>query len=129
LGLAPINNLQYNAPMTSLLSFIIHWLISGLAVVLTGKIISGFEIRDFTAALIAAAVIGLSNAVIWPILFILTLPINILTLGLFTFIINGAVLKICAALVPGFDITSWGAAILGAIVLSIVSVILHYLFV
>jgi putative membrane protein len=111
------------------LHFLLHWLVSGFAVLLTSKLIPGFEIEGFFSACIAALFIGLANAVIWPILFFLTLPINILTLGLFTFVINGAVLKICAALLPGFAIQSWLAAIFGSIVLSLISLVLHFLLV
>ncbi len=102
---------------------------SALAVIITSKIIPGFEVDSFFTAMIASVVIGLCNAIIWPILLVLTLPINIVTLGLFTFVINGATLKIAAALLPGFAIQTWGAAILGAIVLSLVSMALHYVFV
>lgn len=106
--------------------FILHWLVSGLAVLLTSKIVPGFQIRGVLSALVAVIIIGLANAVIWPILIFLTLPINILTLGLFTFVVNGAILKISAALLPGFDVKSWLSAIIGSIVLSIVSIVLHY---
>jgi putative membrane protein len=104
----------------------LHWLISGLAVFLTSKFIPGFRVSGFIVACIVALLIGLANAVLWPVLFFLTLPINILTLGLFTFVLNGALLKICAALMPGFEIKSWWSAIFGAIVLSLLSVALHY---
>lgn len=107
--------------------FIVHWLISGLAVLLTSKIFKNFVVTGFLAAVIAAVVIGLVNAVLWPVFFWLTLPLNILTLGLFTFVINGAILKICAFLLPGFEIKTWGAAIGGAIVLSVIGWILHSL--
>jgi putative membrane protein len=113
----------------SLLFSILHWLLSALALLLTSRIVSGFKVRDFPAALWAAIIIGIANAIIWPVLIILTLPVNILTLGLFTFVVNGAVLKICAALLPGFDIETWGAAILGSIVLSILNMVLHYAFI
>ncbi len=105
---------------------ILNWLVSGLAVFLTAKVVSGFEIRGFFTACFAALVIGIGNALVWPILIFLTLPINILTLGLFTFVINGAILKMAAALMPGFEIKSWWSAILGSIVLSIVGLVLHY---
>jgi len=104
-------------------------MVSGLAVLITSKIIPGFEIRSFFAACVAVFVIGLANAIVWPLLFVFTLPINILTLGLFTFVINGAVLKLCAALVPGFEIESWMSAIFGSIVLSLVGAALHYILV
>ena len=108
-----------------LISFLIHWLVSGLAVLITSKIVPGFRIESFGSAIIAAVGIGLANAVIWPVLIILTLPINILTLGLFTFVVNGAVLKICAAFLTGFAIDGWLAAIGGSVVLSIVGMVLH----
>lgn len=111
-----------------MIHFVLRWIVSGLAVLLTSKIVPGFEIRDFFAACVAVVAIGLANAIVWPILFIFTLPINILTIGLFTFVINGAVLKLCAAIVPGFEITSWLSAIVGSIVLSLVGMALHYVF-
>lgn len=109
--------------------YLVHWVVSGLALLLTSHIIPGFVVTSFGASLVAAVFIGIANIVIWPILMILTLPVNILTLGLFTLVINGAVLKICAGLLPGFAIHTWTAAILGALVLAVVSTILHYLFV
>lgn len=111
---------------TSSSHFVLSWLVSGLAVLLTSKLVSGFQIQGFFTACIAALLIGLANAVLWPILIFLTLPINLLTLGLFTFVVNGAILKICAAVLPGFELDSWLSAIFGSIVLSIVSLLLHY---
>ncbi len=106
--------------------FILSWLVSGLAVLLTSKIIPGFRISGFIGALLAVIVIGLANAVIWPILIFLTLPINLLTLGLFTFVVNGAIIKISAALLPGFEVRSWLSAIFGSIALSLIGLVLHY---
>lgn len=111
----------------SSLLFVIHWAVSAVSVLITSKVISGFRVQGFVAALVAAVIIGIANAFIWPVLIVITLPINILTLGLFTFVVNGAVLKICAALLPGFEIDSWGAAILGSLVLSVVGTLLHYI--
>ena len=107
--------------------FLLHWLVAGLAVLLTSKLIRGFEINGFLSALLAALVIGFANAVLWPILFFLTLPLTIVTLGLFVFVVNGIVLKICAAVLPGFQINGFLAAVFGAIVLSLVSLLLHSL--
>ena len=112
-----------------LLAGFVHWAVSALALMLTAYLVRGFKIKSFGSALVAAAVIGLANIVIWPILIFLTLPINILTLGLFTFVVNGMVLKICAAMLPGFKIETWGAAIFGSIVLAIVGAGLHHLIV
>jgi len=105
--------------------FILHWLVSGLAVLLTSKLLRGFEIKGFFTACIAALFIGLANALLWPILFFLTLPITVVTLGLFTFVINGMILKICAALLPGFKIDGWFTAIFGSIALALVGLVLH----
>ena len=110
----------------SILYSILHWFIQGLAVLVTSKVIRGFQVKNIVAAVVAAVVIAFANIFIWPLLIFLTLPINILTLGLFTFVVNGAVLKICAAVLPGFQIETWWAAIFGAIVLSIVGTVLHY---
>lgn len=114
-----------NSP--SLLNSILHWLVSGLALIITSKLISGFRIDGFGTALWGAVIIGIANVIIWPILIVLTLPINIITFGLFTFVVNGAVLKICASLLPGFTIDGWWTAILGALVLSLINTALHFL--
>ena len=79
---------------------LIHWFVSALALLLTAYLVRGFKVAGFGSALIAAVVIGLANVSIWPVLIFLTLPINILTLGFFTFVVNGIVLRLCAALLP-----------------------------
>jgi putative membrane protein len=106
--------------------YLIHWVVSALALLITAYVVPGFEISGFIAALIAAIVVGFANSTLGWILIALTLPINILTLGLFTFVVDGIVLKMCAAIVPGFKITSWGAAIFGALILAIVRTVLQY---
>lgn len=106
-------------------NFLLHWLVAGLAVLLTSRLIRGFEISGIVSALVAALVIGFLNALLWPLLFVLTLPINLLTLGLFTFVLNGIILKVSAALLPGFKVEGWFSAIFGAVVLSVISLILH----
>lgn len=105
---------------------LIHWLISALALIATSKLMPGFHVSRFASALWAAMLIGLANMFIWPVLMVLTLPINILTLGLFTFVVNGAVLKLCAGLLKGFDIDGWWSAIFGSMVLSLLNTLLHY---
>ncbi len=111
-----------------MMKMLLHWVLSALSLLLTSKLIPGFQVSDFSSAMWAAVVIGIANIIVWPILIFFTLPINILTLGLFTFVVNGAVLKICAAFLSGFNIDGWWPAIFGSIALSIVSTILHYLF-
>ncbi len=110
----------------SLLTYALHWVVSALAVLITAKVMKGWRVGGFASTLIAAAVIGVANTFVWPVLIFLTLPINILTLGLFTFVVNGAVVKLAAALLEGFDIDGWFSAIVGALVLTIVSTVFHY---
>jgi putative membrane protein len=110
----------------SLVSVLLHWALSAVALMLTAYLVRGFQVKSFVSAMITAVVIGFANAVIWPVLIFLTLPLNVLTLGLFTFVVNGAVLKICAFILPGFKIDTWGAAIFGSLVLSLLSEGLHY---
>lgn len=95
----------------------------------TAYLVRGIKVRGFGSALFSAAIIGLVNALLGPLLMFLALPFNVLTLGLFTFVVDGALLKISAAIVPGFEIDGWAAAIFGAIVLSLVSAGLHFVLV
>jgi putative membrane protein len=111
----------------SLLFAGIHWLVSGLALLITSYVVPGFRVKDFGSALIAAAIIGLISALIRPLLIFLTLPIDIITLGLFTFVVDGIVLKMAAFFLRGFQLSGWFAAIFGAVILSLVGGFLHYL--
>lgn len=106
---------------------LIRWLINAVGLILISYTIRGIEVDGVVPALVAAAVLGIINAVIRPILLILTLPINILTLGLFTFIINGALLALTAKVVKGFVVSGFWAAVLGALLLSIISALLSFL--
>jgi putative membrane protein len=105
-------------------SFLIHWLITAAALAVSARFVSGIEFTSTTVLLISALILGLVNAVVRPIMVILTLPITVLTLGLFYLIVNGAALALAAALVPGFRVASMGSAVLGALVVSIVSFLL-----
>lgn len=107
-----------------MLNIILVWLLSAIALLITSKLVKGFEIKDFKSAMIASVIIGLLNAILKPILFILTLPINILTLGLFTFVIIAIVLRLAAGVVSGFKIDGWTTAIIAAIVLTFVQLLI-----
>jgi putative membrane protein len=109
----------------SMLYILLVWILSALALLITSKLVKGFEIKDFKAALIASLVIGLLNAVLRPILLLLTLPINILTLGLFTFVVNAIVLRLAAGMMSSFKIADWMTAIIGAFVLVIVQILMN----
>jgi putative membrane protein len=108
-----------------MIGFLLRWSINLLALVTAGLLINGIKIQSITAGLLAAGILGIVNAVIRPVVLLLTLPINILTLGLFTLVINAAMLKLVAALVPGFAIETFGAALFGALLVSIISWILN----
>lgn len=113
----------------NLFYYLLHWLISALAVLVTCKLMPGWKVKGFGGALITALVIGIANALVWPILIFLTLPVNILTFGLFTFVINGAIIKICSAVLSDFEVDGWISAIVGSLLLSIISTLFHYLFI
>ena len=101
--------------------FLIHWLIIALALWVTAYILPGVDIGSTQALAIAAIVLGLINALIRPILTLLTLPITILTLGLFYLVVNGFTFLLASALVPGFDVHGFWWAVLGALVVSVIS--------
>lgn len=108
---------------------LVHWAVSALSLLITAYIVPGFKVKSFFSALVTALVIGLANIFIWPILFWLTFPLTVLTLGLFTFLLDAVVLKICARILRDFTLESWWSAIFGAVILSLVSTGLHYLLV
>jgi len=106
-----------------MISLLIDWLLSALALMIVAYIVPGFEVVSFRWALIAALVVGLLNVTIGFALKILTFPLTIVTLGLFLIIINAIILKLASVLVPGFRIKNFLAAIFGAIVLTLVHMV------
>jgi len=108
-------------------SLFIHWTISAASLAIVAYLFPGIELHGLGPALIAPIVIGLVNASIGFILKIITLPISILSLGLFFLVINALMLQLASALVPGFFVAGFWSAFFGAIVLSIVSMILRSL--
>lgn len=110
-----------------MLHFILTWLATAVSLVLTAHFVQGFEIDTFRAALIGAVVLGVVNAIVRPILTLLTLPLTIVTLGLFLFVINAFTFWLVAALTPGFHIAGLLTALIGAIVLTIVSTIVSWI--
>ncbi|MEH1770395.1 MAG: phage holin family protein [Nostoc sp.] len=108
--------------------FLLTWLGTAVALLITSRIVDGFIVNNFVVALVAAVVIGLVNAFIRPILRLLTFPITLLTFGLFTFVINALTLWLASALTPGygFEIKGFLPALLGSIVLAIVSSVINY---
>ena len=109
------------------MGIIINFLISGVVVLIAAYLVPGVMVSSFSTALIVAAVMGILNAIVKPLLLIITLPINILTLGLFTFVINVVIIYLVAALVPGFKVNSFFSALLFSFAVSIVSSLIHNL--
>lgn len=104
------------------------WFLTALTFLITSYVVPGFNVSGFGGALWAAAIVGILNMFLRPLLILLTLPVNILTLGLFTFVVNAIVLKMAASLLSGFEITGWMAAIFGAVILAIAQAIIFGLF-
>jgi putative membrane protein len=105
----------------------LKWLLSGLAVWIVAQVVPGIYVQGAFSALIAALVIGFINATIGALLKILTFPLTLITLGLFWFVINALMLKFASALVPGFQVRGFFAAFVGAILLSLVNMMLRWL--
>ena len=109
------------------MNLIINILVSGAAVLITARLLSGVTITGFGTSVLVAVVLGLVNAVLGRLLLILTLPLNVLTLGLFTFVIIGGLVMLTAAIVPGFKVASFWWALGFAFVLAVVNSALHAL--
>lgn len=108
-------------------SLIVHLLSYCLGLYLTAQLVQGLYFDTIAALVLGAVVLTIVNAIIKPILTILTLPLNILTLGLFTFVINGFMLKITSLIVPGMAVGGFWAAIFAALVLTVISGIINWL--
>ncbi len=105
------------------MNLIFNWLVSAVAIVIAAYLVPRVSLDSFFTALVVAVVLGLVNAFIKPFLIILTLPVNVLTLGLFTFVINAGLVWIAQLVVPGFDIGNFGWAMIFAILLSLINLL------
>ena len=99
--------------------FLINWFLYALAIGITAYILPGVYLDGIFAALVTAAILGFANGVLRPVLFIFTLPLTILTLGLFTFVLNALMVLLTAAIVPGFDVAGFWWAVLFSLFLSV----------
>ena len=109
------------------MKLLLRWLISAASIMVVAYVVPGFVVHGIRAALIAAIIIGLVNSTLGSLLKIITLPLTFLTLGLFLVVVNAIMLKVAAAISPGFEVQTWSAAFIGAILLSLVSTFLHWL--
>ena len=108
-------------------NWIIHWILSGVALLIVANVVTGIQVDGFRSALIAALVIGFVSATVGFFLKIILLPFIFLTLGLVYFLINGLMLMLASALVPGFRVYGFLPAVLGSILLTVVDYLLNRL--
>jgi len=113
--------------MHALIHIIVSWLVSALALWIVAQIIPGIEVRDFGAALIATIVIAIVNGTVGWVVKLLVFPLTFLTLGLFLLIVNASLLKLASLFTPGFRVRGFFSAVVGALVLTILSSILRHL--
>jgi putative membrane protein len=108
-----------------LVHWIVNWLLSALALWLVARIIPGIQIRDYGTALLATVVLGLVDITIGPILRFIAFPITFLTLGLFQWVLKALLLKLASMFTPGFRIDGFLNALVGALVLTVLDIVLH----
>jgi putative membrane protein len=102
-------------------SFFVHWLVTAISLVVADWALDGVRVGSGLSLAVAALVLGFVNALIRPLILVLTLPLTILTLGLFYLVVNGAAFALAAFLVPGFSVATFGSAVAGALIVSLVS--------
>ena len=102
-------------------TLLVHLIVTAALLLLVARFVKGVEIEGFGTALLAALVFGFVNACVRPLMLLLTLPLTILTFGLFLFVLNALMFRLAAALVPGFTVRSFGPALLGSILLSLLN--------
>ena len=110
-----------------MLGLLLQWLLYAVALLLVSRIVPGFHVVGLGPALVASLVIGLLNATVGLVLKIITFPLTLVTLGVFWLIINAVMLELASAIVPGFHVDTFAAAFWGAIVLSLVNMLLRWL--
>lgn len=108
------------------MKLLLRWLLNAVTLIAIAYYLPGVEVAGFYAALVTALILGLVNAIIRPVFLLLTLPINLLTLGLFTFVVNGLMFWFVATIVEGFDVANYTAAFAGALLMSLVSWLLGW---
>jgi putative membrane protein len=110
-----------------MLEFIAHFLISGATLMVASHFVSGFKVESYGYAVVAAGVLSLVNAVIKPIMILLTLPLTIVTLGLFIFVVNALMLMLVGALTPGISVRGFGSAFIASLILTLCNVLISIL--
>jgi putative membrane protein len=119
--LVPVKRL--NEGILEMFRLLLRWILHAIALLLVAWLVPGFHVRSLASALVAAVVIGLLNATLGLLLKIITLPLGILTLGIFFLVINAFILRLASGVVPGFYVTTFGAAFIGAAVLALLHMV------
>jgi putative membrane protein len=112
------------AMLANMLKLLVRWLLSAAALLFVAYLYSGVQVKTFSAAMIAALVIGLLNAVVRPVLVVLTLPVTLVTLGLFLFVINALMFWAAAGLLDGFYVSGFVAALIGSLLYSLIGLVI-----
>ncbi len=107
------------------MKLVLKWLLSAAALLFVAYVYSGVQVTSFTAALVAAFVIGLLNTIVRPVLVILTLPVTVVTLGLFLFVINALMFWAASFLLGGFQVNGFWAALLGSLIYSVIGIVIE----
>ena len=110
--------------MLATMKLVLKWLLSAAALLAVAHLYSGVRVDTFTAAMVAALVIGLLNTVIRPILVLLTLPVTLISLGLFLFVINALLFWAASGMLDGFQVSGFGAALLGSLMYSVLGIVI-----
>lgn len=108
-----------------MLKLIFKWLLSAAALLFTAYLYNGVQVQGFGAAMVAAAVIGLFNVILRPVLIVLTLPVTVITLGLFLFVINALMFWAASGVLDGFAVRGFGAALLGSLIYSAIGLVIE----
>ena len=106
------------------MKLIVRWLLLAAALLLVAHLYAGVQVANFGAAMIAALVLGLLNTLVRPLLVLLTLPVTLLTLGLFLFVINALMFWAAASILDGFNVSGFGAALIGSLIYSLAGVVI-----
>ncbi len=109
--------------LPAMLKLIVKWLLAAAALLFVAYVYHGVEVRSFPAALLAAFIIGLLNTVVRPILVVLTLPVSVVTLGLFLFVINALMFWAAASMLEGFHVRDFMAALVGSLIYSLIGLV------
>jgi len=110
-----------------MLALLVRWLVNAAALMLVAYVYPGVQVTSFGAAVVAALVLGLVNAIVRPVLLLLTLPVTLLTLGLFIFVVNALMFWLAAELVGGFHVAGFFAALVGSILYSVITVVTSWI--